>query len=43
MLPETKTLLDEFYGPYNEQLAELMNDKRFLFPEISPNSTTGDQ
>ena len=42
MLPETKKLLDEFYAPYNQQLAELMNDDRFLFPPIVPNSTEPD-
>ena len=35
-MPKTKELLDEFYKPYNEELAELMNDKRFLFPPPPP-------
>ena len=31
MLPETKDLLDTFYGPYNSALAELLADSRLLF------------
>ena len=31
MWPKTKELLDTFYRPYNEQLAKLLNDKRFLW------------
>ena len=42
MLPETKKMLDEFYAPYNEQLADLMSDQRFLFPPIIPNTTETD-
>ena len=39
MLPETESLLDEFYKPFNEELAELMDDSRFLFERIPPPST----
>ena len=31
MLPDTKKLLNEFYVPYNQKLAELLGDDRFLF------------
>ncbi len=31
MLPETRTILDQFYAPYNRQLARLLGDDRFLF------------
>ena len=34
MLPETQKLLDEFYTPFNIELAELMNDQRFLFERL---------
>ena len=34
MLPETQKLLDEFYSPFNIELAELMDDQRFLFERI---------
>ena len=29
--PETKELLDRFFRPYNERLAKLLDDKRFLW------------
>ena len=31
MLPETRALLDEFYAPFNEKLAFMLNDERFRF------------
>ena len=31
MLPETKKLLDEFYRPFNKQLADLLKDGKFMF------------
>ena len=31
MWPKTKELLDDFFRPYNERLARLLDDKRFLF------------
>ncbi|XP_033746520.1 carbohydrate sulfotransferase 15-like [Pecten maximus] len=31
MLPETEALVTEFYKPYTEHLADLLNDKRFLW------------
>ena len=31
MLVETRTLLDDFYRPYNEELAEYTGDSKFLF------------
>lgn len=34
MLPETQNLLDEFYSPFNIELAELMDDQRFLFERV---------
>ena len=44
MLPETQELLDNFYSPFNKELAELMNDERFLFERSSrPNDTIADQ
>ena len=33
MLPETKKMLKEFYRPFNEKLASLLNDKRFLWDD----------
>eukprot|EP01104_Vermistella_antarctica_P006028 TRINITY_DN16767_c0_g1_i1.p1 TRINITY_DN16767_c0_g1~~TRINITY_DN16767_c0_g1_i1.p1 ORF type:complete len:505 (+),score=54.76 TRINITY_DN16767_c0_g1_i1:229-1743(+) len=33
MLPETRKLLTEFYQPYNEELARLLGDDRFLWSE----------
>ena len=32
MLPETKRLLDDVYGPYNKLLATLLEDKRYEWP-----------
>ena len=31
MFPETRTLLEEFFRPCNEDLAKLLNDDRFLW------------
>lgn len=31
MLPETKTLITDFYRPYTQHLADLLNDTRFLW------------
>ena len=31
MWNETRQLLDAFYEPYNRQLAELLNDSRYLW------------
>lgn len=31
MLPETRALLEEFYAPYNEMLADLLGDARFNY------------
>ena len=31
MLPETKRILDDFYQPFITRLAEILNDKRFLW------------
>ena len=31
MLPETKKILDDFYQPFITRLAEMLNDKRFLW------------
>ena len=31
MLPETYKILDEFFRPYNQKLATLLNDQRFLW------------
>ncbi len=33
MLPETMTLLRQFFHPYNVKLAELLDDERFLWTE----------
>ena len=30
MLPETKELLDQFYKPYNQQLAQILHDDNYL-------------
>ncbi|XP_078617471.1 carbohydrate sulfotransferase 15-like [Branchiostoma floridae x Branchiostoma japonicum] len=35
MLPETRFILNEFYRPYNERLAELLNNTDFLWQEDS--------
>eukprot|EP00058_Branchiostoma_floridae_P020358 XP_002605848.1 hypothetical protein BRAFLDRAFT_90833 [Branchiostoma floridae] len=31
MLPKTQRILNEFYRPYNQRLAALLNDRRFLW------------
>lgn len=31
MLPETRKLLDDLYRPFNEKLADLLDDQRFLW------------
>jgi N-acetylgalactosamine 4-sulfate 6-O-sulfotransferase len=31
MLDETRKVLGEFYGPYNEQLARLLDDEGYLW------------
>lgn len=31
MLPETRTLLEKFYSPWNKRLANLLNDSLFLW------------
>lgn len=33
MLKETKSLLKQFYKPYNAEMAKLMDDERYLFEE----------
>ena len=33
MLPSTKKLLQEFFEPFNEKLAQLLNDDRFLWKD----------
>ena len=33
MLMTTKTILDNFYQPYNQDMADLMKDQRYLFLE----------
>ncbi|XP_035685602.1 carbohydrate sulfotransferase 15-like [Branchiostoma floridae] len=35
MLPETRRILNEFYRPYNERLAELLNNTHFLWQKNS--------
>ncbi|KAK7476399.1 hypothetical protein BaRGS_00032324 [Batillaria attramentaria] len=32
MLPVTRQVLEEFYTPFNRRLADLLSDKRFLWP-----------
>ena len=34
MLDETKRLLQEFYKPFNEELARTLNDNRYLWSEL---------
>lgn len=34
MLPETKTLLRDFYAPFNEKLSILLGDNKFLWDDI---------
>lgn len=31
MLPETMNILTDFYEPFNEQLAELLGDRHYLY------------
>ena len=31
ILPETKQILSDFYGPYNSQLALLLQNSKYLF------------
>ncbi len=31
MLEETREILDDFYRPYNQDLAGMLEDKRFLY------------
>ena len=31
MLPETRQLLLDFYAPFNQELAELLNDDKYLW------------
>ncbi len=31
ILPKTRRLLEEFYEPYNKQLADFLQDDRFLW------------
>ena len=33
MLPQTKALLERFFAPYNQQLAELLGDEKFLWKD----------
>ena len=35
MLKETQTLLDDFYRPFNELLAELLHDDKYLWKDES--------
>ncbi len=35
MWQSTRRLLDEFYAPHNEILANMLNDERFLWKETS--------
>ena len=35
MLPKTRALLDDFYGPCNKMLAELLQDTRFLWQDTA--------
>jgi hypothetical protein len=35
MLPETRALLEEFYAPFNQKLAQLMgDDERYLWKDL---------
>ena len=43
MLPETKRLLDDFYRPFNRDLAQMLNDKRFTWVEQSNRETIKDK
>lgn len=42
MKNETRTLLNEFYEPYNKQLSELLKDERFLWPSSDMSSKLND-
>ncbi|GFO31597.1 sulfotransferase [Plakobranchus ocellatus] len=33
MFPETRALLEEFFAPFNEDLAQLLGDDRFLWKD----------
>lgn len=33
MLNKTRTMLEEFYKPYNKQLAELLHDNKYLWED----------
>ena len=33
MLPETRELLDDFFGKYNKMLAEFLHDERYLWQD----------
>nr|KAG5688851.1 hypothetical protein BaRGS_005226 [Batillaria attramentaria] len=33
MLAETRAMLDDFYRPHNQRLAELLHDRRFLWQD----------
>ncbi|CAL1537273.1 unnamed protein product [Lymnaea stagnalis] len=35
MYPETRALLDEFFYRFNQDLSQLLNDTRFMWPESS--------
>ncbi|KAG2451726.1 hypothetical protein HYH02_003506 [Chlamydomonas schloesseri] len=43
MLPETRAMLEEFYRPYNERLAHVLNDDRWLWrdPPKAPKPADG--
>ena len=41
MLPETRALLTEFYSPFNERLALLLNSSKFLWADEIGTSVTG--
>ena len=34
MLPETRTILREFFQPFNKQLAKALGDRRFLWDDV---------
>ncbi|XP_041376362.1 carbohydrate sulfotransferase 15-like [Gigantopelta aegis] len=40
MKPETCDLLERFYRPFNEKLAQLLNDKKYLWTKSSDSETT---
>ncbi|XP_041483058.1 carbohydrate sulfotransferase 15-like [Lytechinus variegatus] len=39
MLPETQQLLDEFYAPFNRELARMLGDERYLWDNRRPGSS----